>query len=185
MRPDSVPRSEVVADVIERARASAVRPIVLIDGGSGAGKTELARAVVRGWGAPITLVRLEDIYPGWDGLEAASAQLHDEVLAPLLAGTGVPRWRRWDWTRDAPAEWHQIDPELPLVVEGSGSLSRANRGLATLGVWIELDAVTRKRRALDRDGDAYRPFWDRWAAQEAAFAHRERPAELAELVIRG
>ncbi|MDQ1578127.1 MAG: hypothetical protein QOE21_814, partial [Microbacteriaceae bacterium] len=55
----------------------------------------------------------------------------------------------------------------------------------TFAIWVELDAATRKRRALDRDGDAYRPHWDRWAAQELAFAEREHPSELADLVVDG
>ena len=151
------------------------RPIVLIDGGSGSGKTTLAPHLAASLGAG--LVHLDDVYPGWDGLEAGSRHVRDFVLS------AEPRWQRWDWITDEPAEWHELDPTLPLVVEGSGSLSRANRALATYGIWVELDAVTRKQRALARDGDAYAPHWDRWAAQEAAFAAREHPRELADHVI--
>ncbi|WP_394768632.1 ATP-binding protein [Lacisediminihabitans sp.] len=152
----------------------AARPVVLIDGGSGSGKTTLATALAPALGAQ--LVRLDDIYPGWDGLEAASGQV-EQVLS------AEPRWRRWDWKAQAPAEWHDLDPSLPVVVEGSGSLSRANRALATYGIWVELDEPTRKARALERDGELYAPFWDRWAAQERAFAARERPSERADLVL--
>jgi uridine kinase len=162
-----------LAELADRIR-SAPRPVVLIDGGSGSGKSTLARQL-----APLLdaqLVRLDDIYPGWDGLEVASAHVADHVL-------GEHRWRRWDWAADRAAEWHELDPAAPLVVEGSGSLSRANRALATFGIWIELDAAERRRRALDRDGDAYAPHWDRWAAHEAAFFERERPDLLADVVI--
>jgi len=154
---------------------TALRPIVLIDGGSGSGKTTLAPHLAAALGAE--LVHLDDFYPGWDGLEDGSRHVHDFVLSP------EPRWQRWDWVDDRPAEWHELDPTRPLVVEGSGSLSRANRALATYGIWVELDAVTRKQRALLRDGDAYAPHWDRWAAQEATFAARERPMDLADHVI--
>lgn len=104
--------------------------------------------------------------------------VHERVLA-----ASEPGWFRWDWENDRTAEWHTVDPSRSLVIEGSGSLSRNNRALATLGVWVELDEPTRKRRALERDGDAYAPHWDRWAAQEAAFLERERPQLLADLVI--
>jgi uridine kinase len=170
--------------MIERIVASASLPVVLIDGGSGSGKTTLATALVAGYPAAVTLVRLDDIYPGWDGLESASLQLHDELLLPLSRGQ-AGRWRRWDWTADAPAEWHDVEPGLPLIVEGCGALSRANRALATVAIWVELDDASRKRRALDRDGDAYRPHWDRWAAQERRFAEREHPVDLADLVVDG
>lgn len=171
-------------DLLGRMLASASRPVVLVDGGSGSGKTTLAASLERRWPGKVTLLRLDDAYPGWDGLEAASLQLHDELLLPLSRGE-AGRWRRWDWTLGEPAEWHDVDPALPLLVEGSGALSRANRALATFAIWVELDAATRKRRALDRDGDAYRPHWDRWAAQELAFAEREHPSELADLVVDG
>ena len=160
-----------------RARLSLVpRPVVLIDGRSGSGKTTLAAALAPALAAQ--LVRLDDFYLGWDGLESASAAVSDDVLASVNPG-----WRRWDWTTDTTAEWHGIDPSLPLVIEGSGCLSRANRRRATFGIWVELDAPTRKRRALARDGEGYAPHWDRWAAQERAFALREHPRRLADLVL--
>ncbi|MHC5795735.1 AAA family ATPase [Lacisediminihabitans sp. FW035] len=152
------------------------RPVILIDGGSGSGKTTLASALAPALGAQ--LVRLDNLYPGWNGLEAASAAVHDDVLA-----TVSPGWRRWDWTTGAPAEWHGLDASRPLVIEGSGCLSRANRARATFGIWVELDAPTRKQRALDRDGEAYAPHWDRWAAQEREFGSREHPWRLADVVL--
>ena len=101
-----------------------------------------------------------------------------------VLGSSAPRWRRWDWARDEPGNWQAVTSGSPLVVEGSGVLSRANRSFATFAVWVELDDVERRRRALDRDGDLYAPHWDRWAAQEVAFVAREHPAELADVVVR-
>jgi energy-coupling factor transporter ATP-binding protein EcfA2 len=152
-------------------------PRILIDGRSGSGKTELARAIAATW-PEAQLVRLDDVYPGWGGLEEASAHVHDELFAHA-------RWRRWDWGSGAPAEWHTIDPELPIIVEGCGSLSRANRAAATFGVWVELDDAERKRRALDRDGDTYAPHWDAWAELESIFIAHENPAALADAVVDG
>ena len=155
-------------------------PVLLIDGRSGSGKTELARAIVAG--APdAQLVRLDDLYPGWGGLDAGSRIAHDEILA-----TGHrPRWRRWDWVTGRHAEWHDLDPDRPLVIEGCGALSRDNRALASFGIWVALDAGLRKSRALARDGDSYAPHWDEWAAQEEAFITRENPAAHADAIVDG
>ena len=162
-------------------RATPRPPIVLIDGFSGAGKSTLADALVACW-TDAQLVRLEFIYPGWDGLEAASSAVRSDILEPL--STGEPSsWRRWDWEASAPAERHPVDPGRPLVIEGAGALSAANHRLATLGVWVDLDEPTRRLRALARDGDAYLPHWERWAEQERAFARRERPRDTADLVF--
>ena len=156
-------------------------PIVLIDGRSGAGKSVLARALADGW-AEADLIRLDDIYPGWDGLEAGSRHVRDEVLTPLATGRPA-RWRRWDWAVGEPGAWHAVDPTRPLIIEGCGALSRSNRALASFGVWVELDAAARKSRALARDGAAYAAHWERWAAQEAAFIDREQPEARADLIV--
>ena len=77
-----------------RAAASGTRPVVLIDGRSGAGKTTLARELAPLLGAQ--LVSLDDLYPGWGGLEAGSAAVHETVLrdrdpgwTPLGLGVGA------------------------------------------------------------------------------------------------
>lgn len=159
--------------VVERAR------ILLIDGRSGAGKSDLARLVVASVSGA-QLVRLDDIYPGWDGLAAGSAHVVAHVL-----DDAAPCWRAWDWTGDRPGEWHRLDPSRPLVVEGCGAASEAARRRADLTVWVELDTGSRRRRALDRDGDAYAPHWERWARQEEAFMAAEHPREGADLVVNG
>lgn len=165
-----------LAELAARVTASAARPVVLVDGGSGSGKTTLATALAQRIGA--VLVRLDDFYPGWDGLEAASAAVARDVL-------GRNRYRRWDWEADATADLVSVDPAAPLVIEGSGSLSRENRAHATFAIWIDLEEHLRKERALARDGDAYVPYWDRWATQERAFFVRERPDLLADVRIDG
>ncbi|MBB5843653.1 uridine kinase [Conyzicola lurida] len=153
-------------------------PVLLIDGRSGSGKTELARAVVAGH-PTAQLVRLDDVYPGWGGLEAGSQAAHEILDAES------PRWRRWDWVTGRHAEWHTLDRDRPLVIEGCGALSRQNRSLATFGIWVALDPELRKRRALARDGETYAPHWDEWAAQEDVFLTRENPAGLADAIVDG
>jgi uridine kinase len=143
--------------------------VVLVDGRSGSGKTELARAMVA-QRPELQLVRMDDLYPGWDGLEAGSRHVHDYVVA-----AAIRRWQRWDWAEDAPAEWHVLDPRRPVLVEGCGALSRANRTLAAHAVWVELDEPTRRARVRARDGDSWADRWDQWAAQEEAFIAREDP----------
>lgn len=159
-----------------RDAAGSRRVVVLIDGRSGSGKSVLGERLAPRLDAQ--LVSLDDLYPGWDGLEDGSDAVHETVLRAR-----DPGWVRWDWASGRPAEWHPIDPALAVVVEGCGALSHANRALATFGIWLELDADERRRRALERDGELFAPHWDDWAGQEDAFIAREHPRGLADLVI--
>lgn len=152
------------------------RAVVLIDGRSGAGKTVLAEALAPRLDAQ--LVSLDELYPGWDGLDAGSDAVHETVLR-----THDPGWTRWDWAVGQPAQWHPLDPDRAIVVEGCGALSRANRALASFGIWIELDAAERRRRFSQRDHGRFDGYWDRWAAQEDAFIGREHPRQSADLLI--
>ena len=162
------------------AQVAASNPVILIDGRSGAGKSSLARGLVAQWPlrGRVQLVALDSIYPGWDGLDAGVELAREHILTPHARGV-IGVWQRWDWTREQPAEAHAVDPSLPLIVEGSGILTPTTARLGDVRVWLESPPASRKRRALDRDGDAYRPHWERWAKQEQRHVERDDPHRLA------
>ncbi|ROS48374.1 ATP-binding protein [Frigoribacterium sp. PhB24] len=183
--PEHVDVDDAVGDLLRRAeeaRVGSPRVVLLIDGRSGSGKTTLGRAVAAAWPAdrlgPARLVHLDDVYPGWHGLEAAS-----RVVETSLLSTTAPGWRRWDWEHGRAGSWEALDPADSLIVEGAGSLTRASSSLADVRVWLELDAETRRRRALGRDGAAFEPWWDVWAAQEERHLARWSPRGLADVVV--
>ncbi len=174
---DAAARIAEAAGAIERKRA-----VVLIDGRSGAGKTSLAERVAVRWPSA-QLVGLDSIYPGWDGMDAGVALARDGILVPLRAGI-AGAWRRWDWRHDEPAEEHAVDPGRGLILEGCGLLTPQTALLADVRVWMQVPDDARKARALARDGDTFRPHWDRWAAQEERHINRDAPQRLADLVVR-
>lgn len=156
------------------------RVAVLIDGRAGTGKSTLARALQRGVEGEV--VHLDDMYPGWDGLHNAAHSVAHDLLEPHAAG-GIGRWRRWDWERSEPAEWHEVAPSTALIVEGCGALSRKSAALSTHRVWLEAPDQVRYKRAIARDGELFARNWDRWARQEDAFIALESPSELADVVL--
>jgi uridine kinase len=160
------------------------RAVILIDGPSGAGKSTLADALVAAWPGNVrpVLVRLDEIYPGWDGLEAASLAVTEDLLKPYRAGRAAG-WRRFDWTTGRPAEWHDVDPVHPLVVEGCGSLSAANAFQSDVRVWVRADDAVRKYRALARDGATFADHWDQWQRQWTDWCLREDPQSWATLQL--
>jgi uridine kinase len=165
------------------ARRSVPVETVVLDGPSGAGKSTLADALVAAWPGAVSIVRMDDIYPGWDGLSAASRHVHDSLLEPRRRGADS-RWRRHDWESDSPAEWHTVPADRSLVLEGCGALSHSNAPLATLRIWLDADDGVRKQRALARDQGGFDAHWDHWHQQFTRFVADEAPREAADLHIR-
>lgn len=170
-----------IAELLRAAPARAGRTrVVAIDGRSGAGKTSLAEGLRAKLNAPV--VSLEYLYGGWDGLEHGVDLLVSEVLRPIAAGRTalVPRY---DWVR---REWDAPSPLAPpevLIVEGVGTGARRAAPYESVLVWLEAAGPVRKRRALDRDGQTFAPYWDRWADQEDAMLAREDTPRRADVVI--
>lgn len=157
--------------------------VILIDGPSGAGKSTLADRLLASWptDAAPQLVRLDDVYPGWGGLVAGAEQLRSGLLAARAAGKPAG-WRRWDWADLAPAEWHAVDAERPVVIEGCGAFIGDSAQLADITVWVSADDTVRKDRALARDGGGFDAHWDEWQRQWAEYEEREKPRQRALLV---
>ena len=162
--------------------AGAGTRVVAVDGRSGAGKTSLAAELGAVLRAPA--VSLEDLYGGWGGLEHGIDLLVSEVLEPLAAGRAA-RVPRYDWVAGTWGEPWVLEPPGVLIVEGVGAGARRAARYESALIWLELPAPERQRRALDRDGATFAPYWEMWAAQEEALLARERTAERAGLVVDG
>ena len=180
----SVPASSAVAAALALAARATPRCggclVVAIDGPSGAGKTTFADAVAAGLAAPV--VPLDTLYPGWDGLAAGVARLSKLVLQPFSHGLPAA-YRPWDWHRNTWGATVRIAWARVLVVEGCGSSAYPAAPYAAVRVWLEAETSVRRARGLARDGQAYAPYWARWARQERALFTTDRTRARADLVI--
>ena len=166
---------------------TAVAPLIIaVDGRSGAGKTRLAveLAALFREHHTVSLFHLEDIYPGWDGLQSGMDRYVSRVLTPLAAG-GTASWRAWDWTADEDGPERSTPPADVVIVEGVGSACRAALDFLDVSIWVDAPDEVRRSSALTRDGDTYAPFWDRWARQEQAWLNRDQPQLTADIVVNG
>ncbi|GAA4372649.1 chorismate-binding protein [Paeniglutamicibacter cryotolerans] len=158
--------------------------VIAIDGRSGAGKSTLALelATLLRVHRPVALFHLEDLYPGWDGLTAGIEAYVTDVLAPLRSGRRA-RWHPWDWEADAPGAERTTAPAPLVIIEGVGAGASAARTHLDALLWVQVEGTDRKARALARDGEAYAPHWDRWAAQEEAWLATDDVRGAADVTV--
>ncbi len=184
------PVAEVARRVVERTRGLAPTlgrtRLVCIDGPAGSGKTTLGRAVHAAASelGDSHLVHLDDLLDGWSGLDRVSRTLDRKVLAPLRE-CRPGRYNRYDWQLGRFAEEHEVAPTDMLIVEGVGSGASSYSSAVTTLVWVEAPSDLRLARGIARDGEAVRPQWLRWMADEQALFDREHTRERADVVVDG
>jgi uridine kinase len=175
--------SDVADRVLDLARSRpptlATGRLVCVDGPAGSGKTTLAAAIAEASGALV--IHMDDLFPGWDGLPKVADQL-EGLLRPLAEGR-AGSYRRYDWHRARFAETVTVPPAALLVVEGVGSGSRVVADLVTALVWVEAPYDLRMRRGIERDGDAFAPYWLAWAEAERKHFAAEGTRDRADLVV--
>ncbi len=169
----------VTATVQQRQPACGTSRVIAIDGPSGAGKTDLAAC----WrDAPdTTVLHLEDLYPGWHGLEATPP-----VVAEMLAAVATGRDASapgWDWEGDRPGGTVHLVPRPVIVLEGVGAAAGVIRPFLSLIVWVDAPPEVRHERAMARDGDTFAPWWQTWADQERRHFARELTRTHADVIV--
>ena len=154
--------------------------IVAIDGAGGAGKSTLAAWLATELDAPV--IHTDD-FASWDNPIEWWPELIERALKPLAAGRSA-RYQPSVWARD-----HQspvvIEPGGTVVLEGVTASRIAFRPYLAYSIWVETDRGVRLQRGIDRDGEAARTQWERWMEAEDRYVESERPAERANVVLRG
>lgn len=155
--------------------------VVAIDGPSGSGKSTLATALSAALGA-VPVVRMDDLYAGWDGLASGLSRLHDQVLEPLCRGRQAA-YQQFDWQLGRFEQWHEVPTAEVLIVEGAGSSVQPCAAYESVRIWLEAAAETRQARGINRDGQGYRSHWQQWADQERLVFAADDPRPRAHLVM--
>ena len=159
---------------------SLARPdIVFIDGRSGAGKTSFAREFAASRGGYV--LSLDEVYPGWDGLDAGSSHVYQHVVASIDRGEAA-RYRRWDWLEARPADWVEVPRTPVLVIEGCGAIRAEAKRYSSELYWLEAPEELRRERTVARDGDVFSPQWVRWALQEERFLMAHGSSRRAQVI---
>lgn len=154
--------------------------LVCIDGPSGSGKTTVAQQITRI--APATVLHVDELCPGWDGLPEVPGILA-ALLEPLSRGE-QGSYREWDWLRERPGEMRTLDPAPLLIVEGVGAGARVLDGYVTTLAFLDAHPEKRRVRAFTRDDDYFRDQWAPWAVAEETYFVADQVRERAHLNLR-
>ena len=111
------------------------------------------------------MVHMDHLYPGWDGLAESSSILATRILHPL-SQAGPAAYARWDWEEVPLGGSVAVEPADSSSSRGAVRASDPRGTYVAVSVFVDADPALRMRRGLARDGDAYRPHWQRWAVQE-------------------
>ncbi len=152
-----------------------------IDGKGASGKTTLAHRLAAALPAA-SVVAVDDFarpeLRGWD-----RNRFVRQVRDPLLAGRSAC-YQRWDFERDEGADWVEVPPGAPVLVEGVSSTD-VRLGIDwDVTLWMDVPAEERFRRALARDGEAMRERWlDDWIPSEDAYEREQRPQDRVDVIV--
>lgn len=177
-----------LAEVLSAIEAIADKsPIILIDGRTGTGKTELAKKLQNELFAMLEqaprVISMDDLYPGWGGLNEGAMYLLRQILIPLSKNQ-TAHWNKFDWENETREQkLSSFEGGTPLIVEGCGALSLASHELSDFAIWLSAPEQIRKKRFSERDGGAFDDYFDKWSAQEDEFYSTHRSAELANLRV--
>ncbi|MFJ4185192.1 uridine kinase [Kitasatospora sp. NPDC089509] len=191
--------TDEICDIDELAKTIGTRAaelpgrvaLVGIDGPGASGKSTLATLLAERLD-DAAVVHIDDFYrpsaerPADAGQIAGNfdlSRLLDQVLRPAAAGTTI-RYQRYDWDHDRLAEWAELAPGTPLIVEGVHALHPDLSEAYTYRIFCDAPRDVRLRRGLDRDGEEARPLWeDEWMPAEDRYLAAHAPQLRADVVL--
>jgi uridine kinase len=191
MTPDEMVRA--ACSLIERRKREGERLFVAIDGGAGAGKSMLARAIRDQLGS-VSILRTDDFFRPLNEHPIADLsaeklyelyfpweRMRDEALMPLDRGE-TARYQRYDWSTDRLLDWVSAEPAGIVLVEGVYSSRPELRPVLDAIIFVDAPREERRSRVLARDrnpGGWIIP----WMSAEDWYLNQIRPQDTADLLL--
>lgn len=123
------------------------KPLILIDGAAGSGKTTLAAKLVDILNA--NLVHTDDVSWCADPIHWDNEML-TEIVNPWLNGKDVA-YRPTGWIKENRSGSINVDPNRALIIEGMGASRKTLRVIATYSIWVDTEPKIARERVVQRD----------------------------------
>ena len=167
-----------------------------IDGCGGSGKSTLAEKLKEKF-ANVTIVHMDDFYLPSNqiinthptkksiGADFDWGRLLNDVLEPISHEV-EGRYQRYDWEKDALAEWHAVPIGGIVIIEGVYSTRRELKDKYDFTIWVDCPREIRLSRGIERDGDESRDIWENnWMISEDIYVAQHEPDKKADFITQG
>jgi uridine kinase len=191
---------EIVSRV-EELRRERSRVLIALDGRGGAGKSTLARELVR------RMPRSAQVEHDWfhlpkdqvsEGRRFDHERLIAEVISPFRSGAPELRFHRYNWGYLAgiPDGYHETPISISdvdvVVVEGVETLHRSLVAHFDLRVWVDTSPEISLAQGMRRDIEEYhldpervRAAWKEWTVREFESLARDDRRARADIIFKG
>jgi uridine kinase len=157
--------------------------LLAIDGYGGSGKTTLARAI-QGEFPNSAIISGDDFAIPGGGSDRK--RIISQVLVPLSEGK-TANYQRFDWPKQALAEWREVKPHGLIIFEGVSALGEDFNTYYDFRIWIDCAHELASQRGMERDKNIYGVDHDRmwkeiWIPEEREYGKTE-PWKRADLIV--
>jgi uridine kinase len=166
------------------------KPLILIDGVGGSGKTTLAIKIADILNA--NLVHSDDVAwctdpIHWDG------EMLDGIVNPWLNKKNVA-YRPTGWVKENRHGSIDVDPKKALIIEGMGASRKTLRTIASYSIWVDTEPGVARNRVIQRDLadgvnggtlESVTQFTDWWDSLVMPFLLEEEPWKYVDIIVSG
>ena len=183
-------KEETLSDLTAKILSITSKPLVLIDGKGGSGKTSFAVKLADILKA--NLVATDDVCWGadpihWDG------EMINSIVQPWLDGKDVACTPS-GWVKENRSGFIEVDSSKALIIEGSGACRKTLRKFASYSIWIDTDPDVARMRVIKRDLangenggtlESVTKFTDWWDSVVDPFLLEEEAWKYADVIVSG
>jgi len=166
------------------------KPLVLVDGVAGSGKTTIAKKLVYILNA--NLVQSDDVSWYADPIHWDDEML-EGIVNPWLNGNDVA-YKPTGWIKKNRHGSIDVNPDKALVIEGMGACRKTLRTLATYSIWVDTEPKIARARVVKRDiangenggtVESISEFADYWDNMLTPFFLKEESWKYVDVIVSG